>query len=91
MYVDKRSQQVFFKPFLRSPLLYHYNLNLRHVGEERGIIISVIIAEDRVWFGYIIPYSDLVPCIIKGKITGKCHPEDLKKDGWIKRRTATLA
>ena len=51
MYVDKRSQQVFFKPFLRSPLLYHYNLNLRHVGEERGIIISVIITEDRVCFG----------------------------------------
>lgn len=64
---------------------------MKSVGEERGIIISVIIAEDRVWFGYIIPFSDLVPCIIKGKITGKCHPEDLKKDGWIKRRMATLA
>ena len=51
-YVDKRSKQVFFKPFLRNPLLYHYNLNLRHVGEERGIIlISVIITEDRVCFG----------------------------------------
>ena len=48
MYVDKTSKKVFFKPFLRKPLLYHYSLNLKHVGEERGIIISVIITEDRV-------------------------------------------